>query len=80
MRRILITLGMVLGLQATLSLAQDMRVYTTVSRQGTDGVWEPYSHSLTLFHSGKVYDFMEEVGVGAAGTPSTFYFASPFFS
>ena len=42
--------------------AQDMRVYTTVSRKGTDGAWEPYSHSLTLLHAGKVYDFMEEVG------------------
>lgn len=62
MLRILTILSMLLGLQAALCPAQDMRVYTTVSRMGTDGVWEPYSHSLTLFHSGKVYDFMEEVG------------------
>lgn len=62
MRRILAILVMLWGLQAAFCPAQDMRVYTTVSRKGSDGVWEPYSHSLTLFHSGKVYDFMEEVG------------------
>ena len=42
--------------------AQEMRVYTTVSRIGEAGTSQPLGHSLTLFHSGKVYDFMEEVG------------------
>ncbi len=43
--------------------AQDMRVYTTVS-EVTKGMNSPrvLSHSLTLFHAGKVYDYMEEAG------------------
>ncbi|WP_437193716.1 hypothetical protein [Planctomicrobium sp. SH527] len=43
--------------------AQDMRVYTTVSNQSrTDAASKAVSHSLTLFHAGKVYDYMEEAG------------------
>ncbi len=41
--------------------AQDMRVYTTVS--ALEGEQEQVvSHSLTLFHAGKVYDYLEDVG------------------
>lgn len=45
------------------AVAQDMRVYTTVS-EVTKGLSSPkvLSHSLTLFHAGKVYDYMEEAG------------------
>ena len=42
--------------------AQEMRVYTTVSSLGEAGEWKPRGHSLTLFHAGKVYDYMEDVG------------------
>lgn len=42
--------------------AQEMRVYTTVSSMGQAGEWKPIGHSLTLFHAGKVYDYMEDVG------------------
>ncbi len=43
--------------------AQDMRVYTTVSNQSrADAAPKTVSHSLTLFHAGKVYDYMEEAG------------------
>jgi hypothetical protein len=40
----------------------DMRVYTTVNILNESGAPKPLSHSLTLFHAGKVYDYMEEVG------------------
>ncbi len=45
------------------AIAQDMRVYTTVSEipRGTNNP-RVVSHSLTLFHAGKVYDYMEEAG------------------
>jgi hypothetical protein len=43
--------------------AQDMRVYTTVTDASHgNGQSRVISHSLTLFHAGKVYDYMEEVG------------------
>jgi hypothetical protein len=43
--------------------AQDMRVYTTVTDISRgNGQNRIISHSLTLFHAGKVYDYMEEVG------------------
>jgi len=43
--------------------AQDMRVYTIVTDVGAPGQTPTaLSHSLTLFHAGKVYDFMEDVG------------------
>jgi len=43
--------------------AQDMRVYTTVSELTNPGsAPRVLSHSLTLFHAGKVYDYMEEAG------------------
>lgn len=45
------------------TLAQDMRVYTSVTDLSrgpqSSGV---LSTSLTLFHAGKVYDYMEEIG------------------
>lgn len=43
-------------------VAQDIRVYTTVSDVSRPGQTKPISHSLTLFHAGKVYDYMEETG------------------
>lgn len=51
------------GLAALPSLvvAQDMRVYTTVAAVEDDHE-QVVSHSLTLFHAGKVYDYMEDVG------------------
>ncbi|SFH85412.1 hypothetical protein [Planctomicrobium piriforme] len=43
--------------------AQDMRVYTTVSELSrAPAPSRAVSHSLTLFHAGKVYDYMEEAG------------------
>lgn len=42
---------------------QDMSVYTTVSRVGKSSAKpEVIGRSLTLFHAGKVYDYMEDVG------------------
>ena len=56
-------LVLILGLVSCGQLsAQEMRVRTKVSRMGEAGEWRPICHSLTLFHSGKVYDFMEDVG------------------
>lgn len=50
-------------LVASHALAQDMRVYTVVTDVGTSGQTPTaLSHSLTLFHAGKVYDYMEDVG------------------
>lgn len=51
----------VLPLHAT--RAQDMSVYTTVSPVA-DGEVKPQvlARSLTLFHAGKVYDYMEDLG------------------
>ena len=42
--------------------AQEMRVRTTISRMEDEGQWRPFAYSLTLFHAGKVYDYMEDVG------------------
>lgn len=55
---------LLLGVLFTSSaLAQDMRVFTTVSMiSGEKLREEPVSHSLTLFHAGKAYDYMEDVG------------------
>lgn len=48
---------------AGLAEAQDMRIYTTVSSIGDSAAKaQLLSHSLTLFHAGKVYDFMEDIG------------------
>ncbi|MFO1095204.1 MAG: hypothetical protein U0992_18155 [Planctomycetaceae bacterium] len=44
------------------TFAQDMTVYTTVSVVGDDGQPESVGRSLTLFHAGKVYDYMEDAG------------------
>ena len=49
----------VLVLPAT---AQDMRVYTSVSDVTQASAPRTLSHSLTLFHAGKVYDYMKETG------------------
>ena len=43
--------------------AQDMTVYTTVTRVEEDSASSPVvGRSLTLFHAGKVYDIMEDIG------------------
>lgn len=43
--------------------AQDMSVYTTVSREADGNEKAPVvARSLTLFHAGKVYDYMEDLG------------------
>lgn len=47
---------------ASRALPQDMSVYTTVSVIGDDGQPESVGRSLTLFHAGKVYDYMEDAG------------------
>lgn len=48
---------------ASVCAAQDMRVYTTVSRVAPEeGQPQVIARTLTLFHAGKVYDHIEEVG------------------
>lgn len=48
---------------ATAATAQDMSVYTTVSKVDDDhGAPVVVARSLTLFHAGKVYDWMEDIG------------------
>jgi len=47
---------------ATTATAQDMRVYTSVSDVSQASAPKVLSHSLTLFHAGKVYDYMKETG------------------
>jgi hypothetical protein len=43
--------------------AQDMRVYTTVRAAGDNRQNSPIlAESLTLYHAGKMYDYMENVG------------------
>ena len=43
--------------------AQDLRVYTTVTQLDKDGkTVKPLSHSLTVFHAGKSYDFLTDLG------------------
>lgn len=44
------------------ALPQDMTVYTTIARVGGETENETVGRSLTLFHAGKVYDFMEDAG------------------
>ena len=45
------------------SAAEDMSVYTTVSRiSEEDGTSVVVARSLTLFHAGKIYDYMEDIG------------------
>ncbi|MCA9079595.1 MAG: hypothetical protein KDA58_03505 [Planctomycetaceae bacterium] len=54
---------LLLCLVAETASAQDMRVFTTVSSVATEtNRHEAISHSLTLFHAGRVYDYMEDVG------------------
>lgn len=49
------------GMAAVVS-AQDFRVATIVSqRDAADSRWKQVTSSITLFHAGKVYDYMEEV-------------------
>ncbi len=56
-------LFLVLGFHSCgLLSAQEMRVHTTVSRKEPNESWRPFAYSLTLFHAGKVYDYMEDVG------------------
>ena len=43
--------------------AQDFRVVTHVSqRPDAKSRWQPVGQSVTLFHAGKVYDYMEQLG------------------
>lgn len=49
-------------LKAKSATAQDMRVYTSVSDVSQEAEPRSISHSLTLFHAGKVYDYMKETG------------------
>lgn len=42
--------------------SQDMAVYTTVSMPVEGEPAKPVGRSLTLFHAGKVYDYMEDAG------------------
>lgn len=70
MCRLLSIPALILGLvQATFS--QDMRVYTSVTDMSrgpqSSGV---LSTSLTLFHAGKVYDYMEDIGEVVIFEPS----------
>lgn len=46
-----------------LAEAQDFKVATTVSQRAAgEKRWQPVGYSVTLFHAGKVYDYMEQVG------------------
>lgn len=54
-------IGTALTLLPQMAAAQDMRVYTTVAAV-EENREQVVSHSLTLFHAGKVYDYMEDVG------------------
>lgn len=51
-----------LWLSIACARAQDMTVYTTVSRLNNGAPAVTVGRSLTLFHAGKVYDFMEDAG------------------
>jgi len=51
-----------IGLPATAAYPEDMTVYTTVSTIGDGGEPKSVGRSLTLFHAGKVYDYMEDAG------------------
>ncbi len=63
MVRSLLLLILVIGANCCNTIsAQEMRVRTTVSRKEPSGNWRPFAYSLTLFHAGKVYDYMEDVG------------------
>ena len=67
MYRRCIRAALALSVAAVLSLhsarAQDMSVYTTVSPVESNGVKpQVIARSLTLFHAGKVYDYMEDLG------------------
>ncbi len=63
MIRSLLLCLLLLGIDCCNSLlAQEMRVRTTISRKERNGSWRPFAYSLTMFHSGKVYDYMEDVG------------------
>ena len=63
MIRSLLLLILVIGTICCNTLpAEEMRVLTTVSRKEPSGKWRPFAYSLTLFHAGKIYDYMEDVG------------------
>jgi hypothetical protein len=63
MVRSLLLLILIIGTNYCNTLpAQEMRVTTTISRKEPNGNWRPFAYSLTLFHAGKVYDYMEDVG------------------
>lgn len=59
----LVVLACVIVAIGQAAIAQDFRVVTSVSqRTAGDSRWENVGHSVTLFHAGKVYDYMESVG------------------
>ncbi len=56
-------LTMILMIGGQPAVGQDFRVLTTVSHLNPEtSRWAPLTRSLTIFHAGKVYDFVEEVG------------------
>jgi len=62
-----ILLAGMLSLASTTALSQEFRVYTAVydvsaSSQGRSEKPEPVARSLTLFHAGKVYDYIQAIG------------------
>lgn len=65
MVRITITLAVTafVSLWSALAAAQDMSIYTTVTPiTGPAEKPQVIARTLTLFHAGKVYDYMEELG------------------
>ena len=62
-----ILLAGILSLVSTTLFGQEFRVYTAVydvsaSYDGRSGKSEPVARSLTLFHAGKVYDYIQAIG------------------
>ena len=57
-----IALSWFLGSSHNALEAQSLRVITKLSDVSSSGKSQPLSHTLTLFHGGRVYDYMEEVG------------------
>lgn len=51
-----------LGIGQQEAMAQSLRVITKVSDVSDPQNPRPLSHSLTLFHGGRVYDYIEQVG------------------
>lgn len=54
--------GLLLAIVPNVSQAQSLRVYTKVTDVSRSDAPQPLSNSLTLFHGGRVYDYMDDVG------------------